>query len=168
MDVKKIILFTVVLMIAVSSLSMVSAGWFDNNIEASTFKFEMPEGYSGDSLGDGVLLTHEKDGTNLIQVNELDKANFTSFMNGEPVSFVETSVNGESADSSNQVVKEVKEDNYRIVAQKNDLMGMAFTNAAIEKDGSYYSVFISHKYDTSLIDKDIQIVKDIFDSLEKT
>ena len=168
MDVKKIILFTVVLMIAVSSLSMVSAGWFDNNIEASTFKFEMPEGYSGDSLGDGVLLTHEKDGTNLIQVNELDKANFTSFMNGDPISFVEASVNGESADSSNQVVKEVKEDNYRIVAQKNDLMGMAFTNAVIEKDGSYYSVFISHKYDTSLIDKDIQIVKDIFDSLEKT
>ena len=168
MDVKKIILFTVVLMIAVSSLSMVSAGWFDNNIEASTFKFEMPEGYSGDSLGDGVLLTHEKDGTNLIQVNEIDKANFTSFMNGDPISFVEASVNGESADSSNQVVKEVKEDNYRIVAQKNDLMGMAFTNAVIEKDGSYYSVFISHKYDTSLIDKDIQIVKDIFDSLEKT
>lgn len=168
MNMKRILLVVIILMIVTSSVSIVSAGWFDNYIEGATFKFEVPEGYSGDTLGTGVLLTYNDDNTNVIQVNEIDKDNYTSFKDSDSgASFVETSVNGESADDSNELLKEVNEDNLKIVVQKNTIMKMGFTNAVMQKDGSYYSVSIAHTYDTNLINTDIQNIKDIYDSLEK-
>jgi hypothetical protein len=55
MNIKRILLISLIFLMAVSSLSMVSAGWFDfgnsqnNIINISDFKFNIPDGYDLDN-----------------------------------------------------------------------------------------------------------------------
>ena len=156
MDKKRILLISLVVVMIASSLTIVSAGWFDNFVEADTFKFEKPDGYSG-SGGEGVIIL-TKDGvdSDMIKVSKSNKENYTAFIEKD-FSALPDNV---------EVLKDVKEDNMRIVVEKNELMRTGFTTALVEKDGSYYSISMQHTYSTDAIDSDIQKVKDIYNSLE--
>jgi hypothetical protein len=174
MNIKKIILFAVILMIAISSLSMVSAGWFDNFVESDTFKFEKPNGFSG-SGGDGrIILTNDQNDQHSIMVSEITKDNYTKFLGRDFAAENENNTNnvnnyGITNMGGADVQKDINESNMRIVVLKDYSLGkvMGITHAVIQKDNSYYSVNIKHPYATDLINEDIEIVKNIEKTLEK-
>ena len=157
MDIKRILLVSLVVVMIASSLTIVSAGWFDNFVEADTFKFEKPDGYSG-SGGEGfVILTNDSEDTDLIQVSKSTKDNYTAFVEKD---FSDLPQNV-------KVLKDVKDDNMRIIVEKNELMGTGLTIAKMQKNDTYYTISMQHTYSTNSIDSDIQKVKDIYNSIEE-
>lgn len=154
MNYRKILLATVIAFAILASFSVVNAGWFDNYIDGSTFKFECHEDYSGSQAGDYVILQNKVDDSNIVEVSEISKDNFTKFYDEyEP-------------NENFEELKDVKEDDMRIVVQKQKIMNMDYTIAKMKKDESYYSVTIQHSHNPDLIDKDIRIVKGIYDTIE--
>ena len=171
MNIKRIMLLTGVIMIAIASLSIASAGWFDSDVEADTFKFAPVDGFSDNNadMKNGVQLVSDDKGLlNTITVREIDKKEYKTIEDAEsPASlFVDMSVNGEEVtggDDYFEVLKNYDEGGVKIVVEKM-LSDHQYTTAIFEKDGSYYCVQIM---DSDSPDKDIQIVKNIYDSLEK-
>lgn len=175
MDIRKMILVCAVFMILISSVSMVSAGWFDNNVEADTFKFEGIDGFSDNDadVENGVqLVSDDSSLMNTITVREIEKTEYDTIVNSEsPASlFVDMNVteykNGEQVSSGSanfDVLKKYDENGVKVVVEEF-LTNHIYTTGTFEKDGSYYCIQIMG---SDSPDKDIQIVKDIHDSLEK-
>lgn len=175
MNKRKIILFFAVFMVAISSVGMVSAGWFDNNVEADTFKFAGIDGYSvGDAnIENGVqLVSDDSSLLDTITVRQVEQAEYEAIVSSEsPASlFVDMNVteykNGEEVSSgaaSFDVLKEYDENGVKVVVEEF-LINSIYATGTFEKDGSYYCVEIMG---SGSADDYIQIVKDIHDSLEK-
>lgn len=169
MNMKKILLLAIVLLIAVSSLGMLSAGGSDNHIEGFSFKFAVPDGYSGERIKTGVILTKDDDVYNKIKVDTLSSDNYTDFMNSESgLRFAVASRSGNTAEDSYEVVKDFKEGDMRIVVQNNSVLEKTFTNGVIKKDGKYYYVSLIRYSHLGSVDSDVEIVKGILNSIEKT
>lgn len=66
-------------MAILSSVAVVNAGWFDGMVECDSYKFKVPDGYSGSGNGSAVLLTGNEE--SILAVQEISKDNFTDFMN---------------------------------------------------------------------------------------
>ncbi len=175
MNLRRILLFTAILMIAITSLSMVSAGWFDSDIEANSFKFAAIDGFSDNNadIDNGVQLISDDNGLlNTITVREIQKDEYDHIVKSEsPASlFVDMNVTeykeGEEVSSGPaefDLIKTFDEDGVKVVVEKL-VTDHQYTTGVFEKDGSYYCVQIMG---SDSPDDDIQTVKDIKDSLEK-
>lgn len=84
MNMKKIMLFSAILIIAISSLSIVSAGWFDSGVSVNGIDFNLPDGYKeveGNNYVDNYLSmgykgesgVYEDDNGHIIWISVLDK-----------------------------------------------------------------------------------------------
>lgn len=171
METKKIFAILVFLVVIFGTLNVISAGWFDSDIEADSFKFAPIDGYSKNSdYQNGVQLTSDKDSLlNTIAVTKLTKESYDSLKAiPSPASLnSNVSVNGQQVENPFETVKTVNESNLFIISEKCvEGPSISVTTGLFEKNGSFYEVQITHSTGESAADKDIQIIKDIFNSIE--
>lgn len=171
MNVKGIFVVFVLLVAVFATVNVISAGWFDNNVVADDFQFAPITNYSYyTDIYDGVRLASDESLSNTIVVRESNKENFTKLIESEsPANLIYSSfLNGKQMDHPFEKIKSVNESNIHIIVEKNNAgPSVSVTTGLFEKDGFYYHVHIRHHYDPDLVDDDIQIVKDIQQSLER-
>lgn len=166
MNMKKILLVSLILLAILSSIAVVSAGWLDGMVECDSFKFKQPDGYSGS--GEGDIISLQKADDDFIIVSEISEENYTDFMNtdfeSEYSDYTSYGDDGSLTFSSVIFFNEINEPHMRIIVFKGSC---CMVRAVMEKDGSFYSVLVQNPYKTEAIVDDVQICKDIYDSLER-
>lgn len=171
MKAKRIMLFAIILVVAVSSLGMVSAGLFDSDIQAETFKVAPVDGYSDNNfVGDGVqLISDEKgllDSITVCKISEGDYNNLIKTKSPASLSNSTFSVDGEDVSDSFELIKEDTSDDMRVVAEKTPVGDFYFITGMFEKDGSYYYVQMMKQDSNPDVSADIQKINEIRDSIE--
>ena len=181
METKKIAIIAVIVIVIAAIICIFAAGLFNGNIDGGTFEFAPVEDYAlSEAIDDGVALDSNSTLEGRITVKEIDKNKYDKLKSESPASQYSTiTVNGKDIDEPYEAIKTVNESNLYIISEKMsedkvpstmismNLSTTQVTTGLFEKDGSYYMVQIFHKLDENAIDGDIQIIKDIFNSLKK-
>ena len=169
---KRIFAIFVFFVIIFGTFNVIGAGLLNKDVEASTFTFAPVNEYSYDAhvRGSGVRIATDKSLSDTILVRETNKENYTKLMESQsPATKIYSSHrNGTQLDYPFETVKTVNESNLYIIVEKNNANpSISITTGLFEKDGSYYHAQIKHNYNPDSVDKDIQIIKDIYSSLKK-
>ena len=173
MNIKKIMILSVLAVMLLGCISTASAGWFDNKVESDTYKFDCPKDYHQESDAEDlngtkyVYLTDDN-GDYKILVSEVTEENYTNFSQKEfKNESGEYNLDSDSFSlkTGHTILKDIKEDNMRIVTFSYP--GVYATRSLIQKDGYYYQIDIQHEPNDDVLGKDIQIIKDIHNSLER-
>jgi len=178
MNTKKTLLLAVILVVVISSLGMVSAGWFgSDDVETSSFKFECPDGYNQVDyattfsntalpIGDPLYLNGTNDSK--IMVAEISKEMYDNLSAKEYKNTSSDDLPAEWSGTALAMGDKVKMDEtegpMRIVSQTSSLG--TETLGITEIDGKYYSVEIAHTLEYIDPKEDADLIKNIFSSLE--